>query len=151
MATQDNVVVRLKQDELERSRKGDKIGRDKIKFIRAGVQNIEIDNKRLITEAEFIAFLGTFKKQTVEEIKVATEANRLDILENLKLQLEIIEGYMPEQLEEADIRQIVADLITSLSIENAKQKGRLMKPLMEQVKGKADGKLVAQIVDELLA
>ena len=81
-----------------------------------------------------------------------TPADRTDIIDECKKRLAVLENYAPKMMDEAEIKEVIAAVLAKLEIETptAKDKGRIMKELMPQVKGKADGSLVNQILMGML-
>lgn len=81
-----------------------------------------------------------------------TPADRTDIIEECRKRLSVLEEYAPKMMSEEEIRAVVLDVLSGLSIEKPgpKDKGRIMKELMPKVKGKADGKQVNEIVASMM-
>ena len=77
-----------------------------------------------------------------------TPADRTDIIEECQKRLAVLEQYAPKLMDEAEIKEVIAGVLADLGIETptANDKGRIMKDLMPKVKGKADGKLVNQVL-----
>ena len=86
-------------------------------------------------------------KQLKETIEM-TPADRTDLLEEAEKRLAVLEEYAPKMMSEDEIKAVISDVISGLGIEKPlpKDKGRIMKELMPKVKGKADGKLVNELV-----
>lgn len=109
------------------------------------------DKREPLTEAEEDAIIAKEIKQTKETLASAPK-DRTDIIDECNFMLSVMTEFAPKQLEEADIRKIVEDVLSDLGIAEptAKDKGLVMKSLMPLVKGKADGGLVNKIVGEYL-
>lgn len=107
------------------------------------------DAQRELTEAEEDAIIQKEIKQTKETMESAPE-NRTDIREECQFRLNVLAEFAPKQLSEEEIRSIIDQVLAELGIEapSAKDKGAIMKALMPQVKGKADGALVNRLVGE---
>ena len=90
-------------------------------------------------------------KQINESI-LKCPASRPDILEKLEFEKAIISEYMPKQMDEDEIRGVISDVLKELGIDtpNIKDKGKIMKELMPRVKGKADGKLVNEVLGSMM-
>ena len=82
-----------------------------------------------------------------------TPADRTDLIEDYKKRLAVLEEFAPKMMDADEIKAIIAGVLADLGIETptAKDKGRIMKDLMPKVKGKADGKLVNEIVGSFMA
>ena len=101
-----------------------------------------------LTESEELSVLQKELKQTKETLEFAG-SDRPDIINKCNFRISVIESYLPKQMDESDIRNIIDEVISNLSIESVTKgdKGRIMKDLMPKVKGKADGKLVNSILE----
>ena len=104
-----------------------------------------------LTEEEEIQVILKEIKQTKETLEM-TPSDRTDIIDECKKRLAVLENYAPKMMDEAEIKEVIASVLTKLEIETpvAKDKGRIMKELMPQVKGKADGSLVNQVLMGML-
>lgn len=128
--------------------------KDRLSTIRMLLDRVQKKEKELLrdlSEEEAIAVLQTFKKQVDEEMDafklVGNEDKVVELLNSKKL----VESFLPKQMSEDEIKLIVGLTITKLS-DNGKEinKGNLMKELIPIVKGKADNKLVNEIVTQFL-
>lgn len=107
---------------------------------------------QLLTEAEENEVILKVAKQIQESID-ACPAEREDVLAKLRAELSVVSEFMPAQMSEAEIRATIDEVLSGLGIigsASVKDKGRIMKELMPRVKGKADGKLVNQLLTEYL-
>ena len=102
---------------------------------------------RTLTEEEEIQVIMKEIKQTKETLEM-TPADRTDIIEECNRRLTVLEAYAPKMMGEDEIKAIIEGVLSELGIENptGKDKGNIMKHLMPKVKGKADGKLVNDLV-----
>ncbi len=87
------------------------------------------------------------RKEAIEQFR---QGGREDLVAAEQAELEVIQHYLPEQMDEASIRQTAKDHIERLGVVDIKDMGKVMGSLMTELRGKADGKLVQQIVRELL-
>ena len=98
--------------------------------------------------------LRNFKeiKQLKETIEM-TPADRTDILAECNSRLAVLEEYAPKMMDEEEIKAVVSEVLAALGLDapTAKEKGKIMKELMPKVKGKADGKLVSEVVASFLS
>lgn len=90
-------------------------------------------------------------KQRRDSIEQFTKGGRDDLAESEKAELVILETFLPEQMSEDEIRSVVEETIKETGVTNKTEIGKLMGALMPKVKGKADGRLVAEIVTEKLS
>lgn len=125
----------------------DKDTKETLSGLLAALKNKAIDKRADLTEEEEIQVVMREIKQTKETLETAP-ADRTDIIEECQKRIAILEQYAPKLMGEDEIREVIASVLASLDIETptAKDKGRIMKELMPQVKGKADGTFVNQIL-----
>ena len=107
----------------------------------------EIDGKCELDDAGVGAVIAKEMKQRKESLAEFEKAGRSDLVEETKAEMAVLEKYMPKQLTADEIRQIVNEAVAGQS---GLKMGDVMKLVMPKVKGKADGKLVSQIVREIL-
>ena len=129
----------------------DKDTKETLSALLAALKNKAIDKRADLTEEEEIQVILKEIKQTKETLEM-TPADRTDIIDECKKRLAVLENYAPKMMDEAEIKEVIAAVLAKLEIETptAKDKGRIMKELMPQVKGKADGSLVNQILMGML-
>ena len=115
------------------------------------LKNVEINNRTPLTDEEGDQVILKQIKQLHETLSL-TPADRTDIIEECNFSISVLEEYAPKMMEEAEIKSIIEETLKELSIEvpTAKDKGNIMKSLMPKVKGKADGKLVNQLLASLM-
>lgn len=116
------------------------------------MKNKAIDKRADLTEEEETQVILKEIKQLKETIEM-TPADRTDILAECNSRLAVLEEYAPKMMDEAEIKAVVSEVLTSLDLDapTAKEKGKIMKELMPKVKGKADGKLVSEVVASFLS
>lgn len=141
---------RLQQDLTRALRAGDSLRVSTIRLARAAIHNEEIERGRSLTDAEVEAVLGREMKGRREAIEAFTKGGRDDLARKESLELAILAEYLPPQLPEAELRAIVADAIAKAQAKGPQDTGRVMGAVMPQVKGRAEGALVNQIVRNLL-
>lgn len=125
-----------------------------LRSIKAKLMEKEISERKggeaKLTDEQAVEVLMKAAKQRKESIEQFEEGGREDLAENEKNELEIIEAYLPEMMDEEEVRQVVKDKIEALGASGMQDMGKVMGPLMGQLKGKADGSLVSKIVKEEL-
>ena len=130
----------------------DKDTKDTLSMLLAALKNKAIDKRADLTEEEEVQVVLKEIKQTKESLEM-TPADRTDLIEEFKKRIAVLEGFAPKMMDADEIKTIISDVLADLGIETptAKDKGRIMKELMPKVKGKADGKLVNDIVGSFMA
>ena len=125
----------------------DKARKDSLSMLLSALKNAEIDKREPLTEEEADAVVKKEIKQTKETLELAP-ADRQDIREEAAARLAVFQEFAPEDLSEAQIAEVIQGVLSELGLESPSpaDKGKIMKALMPKVKGKADGKLVNQIL-----
>lgn len=125
----------------------DKDTKETLSALLASLKNKAIDKRADLTEEEEVQVIMKEIKQTKETLEL-TPADRTDIIEECKKRLAVLEAYAPKMMDEDEIEAVIQATLAELGIDapTGKDKGRIMKTLMPKVKGKADGKLVNQLL-----
>lgn len=129
----------------------DKERKDSLSMLLSALKNKAIDKREDLTSDEENEVIKKEIRQTKETLETAP-ADRTDIIEQCEKRLAVYKEFVPEDLSEDAIREIVKGVLSDLGIEapTAKDKGKIMKELMPKVKGKAEGSVVNKIVGEFL-
>ena len=120
-------------------------------MLRAAILQVEKDSQKVLNDDEICAIVAKEVKKRKESVKEYEDAGREDIADNLKKEIEILSKYLPEQLTEDEIRKMVEDAIVESGAASPRDMGKVMSILRPKTAGKADGKLVSDIVKEKLA
>lgn len=125
----------------------DKDTKETLSALLAALKNKAIDKRADLTPEEEVQVILKEIKQTRETMET-TPADRTDIIEECQKRLAVLEQYAPKMMDEAEIRDVITATLAEVGVEEptAKDKGKIMKVLMPKVKGKADGKLVNDIL-----
>lgn len=121
-----------------------------IRLVRSAVKNREIDQKKDLDDAGIMEVISSLVKQRRESIRMFGEAGRNDLVEKEERELAVLLEFLPTQLSRQEISVLVGRVITECGAQGANDMGRVMKSLMPHVSGRADGKLVSEVVKELL-
>lgn len=125
--------------------------RDVIRSLQSAIKQVEIDTRKDLAPEDVVSILQKEAKRRRESIEEAERLGRAEIAEGEKAELAIIEGFLPKQLSRDEIAALVKESIAQTGVTSAKEMGKLMGSLMPKVKGLADGKLVNEVVRELLS
>lgn len=130
----------------------DKDTKDTLSMLLAALKNKAIDKREDLTEEEEVQVILKEIKQTKESLDL-TPADRTDLIEEFQKRISVLESFAPKMMDAEEIKTIISGVLSELGIDTptAKDKGRIMKELMPKVKGKADGKLVNEIVGSFMA
>ena len=145
-----NMKDRLMEDLKTAMREKDTMRKDMLQIIRAGILQVEKDSRIVLDDSGIDEILAKEYKKRTETIQELAGSNRQDMIDKNRAEMAIIEEYMPKQLSEAEIEDLVRQAISRSGAQSARDMGQVMKVLMPDVKGRADGKLVNQIVKRLL-
>ncbi|MGE5653902.1 MAG: GatB/YqeY domain-containing protein [Bacillota bacterium] len=142
---------RLNDDMKQAMKTQDKERLATIRLARAAILFVEKNEQRELTDDDVIGLLAKEIKQRKDAIEaVESAADRGEYVDKIRQEIEILSGYLPRQMTALEIRQLVQDVIARVGAQGPKDTGKVMAALMPEVKGKADGKLVSQIVKESL-
>ncbi|MBP2638811.1 MAG: yqeY [Firmicutes bacterium] len=148
MSLKDKLTDDMKQ--AMKDKEAGKLRLSVIRMVRATIKNVEIDKKKELSEEEVLDVLAKEVKMRRDSMEEFTKGNRPDLVENLEQEIAILMQYLPQQLSEEEVRAFVAEAVTAAHAATAKDMGKVMAVLMPKVKGRADGKLVNNIVREFL-
>ncbi|HSD84882.1 MAG TPA: GatB/YqeY domain-containing protein [Anaerolineae bacterium] len=113
-------------------------------------QRAEIDKLMLLTDEEQLAVLTTEVKRRRETIADAEKAGRADLLKQEQAELEVVLAYLPKQLSREEVVALAQKVVAEVGAQGPADTGKVMGKLMPQLKGKADGKMISEVVKELL-
>ena len=142
---------RLDEDLKKAMRARDEIGLSVIRMVRSSVRNREIDQKKTLDDTGIAEIITTLAKQRRESIRMFREAKRDELVAKEEKELDLLLDFLPRQLTTEEIGQIVSGAITATGATGMKELGAVMKAVMPQVTGRADGSLVSSIVREKLS
>ena len=116
------------------------------------LKNVQIDKRADLTEEEANQVILKLIKQTKETLEM-TPADRTDIIDECNYNISVLEEYAPKMMDESEISEVIDDVLKELGIDKAtpQDKGKIMKTLMTRVKGKADGKLVNDVLGKKIS
>ncbi|MCT4507580.1 MAG: GatB/YqeY domain-containing protein [Tepidibacter sp.] len=121
-----------------------------VTLIRAAVKQYEVDNRVELDEQGVLDIVVKQMKQRKDALEEFTKAGREDLISQTQEEIEILKEYLPAQLSEEEIEVIVVDTIKEIGASSKKEMGKVMSALMPKVKGKADGKIVNELVKKHL-
>ncbi len=128
----------------------DKFTANVLSTAKAAVLLVEKTENKVLADDDVISILAKEIKQRREALADFEKGNREDLVEQNKAEIEILLEYLPQQLSEEEIKQIVKESAEEVGANNIKDMGKVMAVVRPKVLGKADGKLVSQIVKEYL-
>ena len=128
----------------------DKTRVDVLRMLRSKLQGAEIAASKPLDDSQCLEVVNRYAKQVRESIDSFVSGGRDDLLQQARAELTIVESYLPAQLGDDELRDIVKQAIATSGASSAKEMGKVMSLVMPQTKGRADGKKINQLVKELL-
>ena len=142
----------LKGDILKEAMKEkDELKKDTITMLRAAILQVEKDDKKVLTQSEMEAIVAKQIKSRKESLDDYKKANRNDIVSKIEKEIEILTEYLPEQLTLEEIKKLVSEAIEKTGAASPRDMGKVMQEIRPKIAGKADGKVVSDMVKQMLA
>lgn len=142
---------RLTAEMKEAMKSRDALRLSTIRGVISSVKNRDIELRRELSEAEITETIVTLCKQRRESIRLFKEAGRQELVDKEEAELALLMGFLPQQLTREELVSLVDRAIAETSATSGKDMGKVMKALLPSVSGRADGKLVSEVVKEKLA
>lgn len=140
----------LAEDLKESMKSKNKVKKNVVTMVRAAIKQREVDERIELGDADIIDIIAKQVKQKRDSIEEFQKGNRQDLIDLTNEEIRILLDYLPPQLSEDELEQIIKDAINETQAQTKKDLGKLMAVIMPKVKGKADGKQVNQIVAKYL-
>lgn len=146
-----SLLETLQKDMVAAMKAKDKEKLSTIRLLKAAATNEKINLGHDLTSDEEVAVLSRELKQRKDSLAEYKAADRPETVATLQNEIKIVESYMPAQLSEEEVKQVVAETIAAVHAESPSDFGKVMGAVMPKLKGQADGKLVNSTVKELLS
>ncbi|WP_077214022.1 GatB/YqeY domain-containing protein [Bacillus dakarensis] len=146
-----SLLERLNQDMKQAMKNKEKEKLTVIRMIKASIQNEAIKLGQELSEEQELTVLSREVKQRKDSLHEFEKAGREDLVDKIRTELQYVEEYMPEQLSEEELSQIVQETINEIGAASKAEMGKVMAAIMPKVKGKADGSLVNKLVQQHLS
>ena len=141
---------RLDGDLKDAMRNKDSIRRTVLRTIISEIRNAEIAKQEALDDEGILVVMTKQAQQRRDSIEAFKAASRSDLVESESAELKIISGYLPEQLSEDEIEVVITEVISQVEAKGSSDMGKVMKEIMQRVRGRADGKMVSAIVTSRL-
>ncbi|WP_249668929.1 GatB/YqeY domain-containing protein [Bacillus altitudinis] len=123
-----------------------------VRMVKASLQNEAIKLKKdSLTGDEELTVLSREIKQRKDSLHEFSKANRLDLVDKVQKEIDILDVYLPEQLSEEELQAVVKETIAETGASSKADMGKVMSAIMPKVKGKADGAVINRLVSEQLS
>jgi uncharacterized protein YqeY len=142
---------KIATDLIQAQKRGDKARVSALRLVRAGVKNAEIAKRASLDDAGVIDIISREVRQHRESIAEFTKGKRQDLVDKEEAELAALLEYLPRQISREEISEAARKVIEQVEARGPGDKGKVMSQLMPQLKGKADGREVGDVVSELLA
>ncbi len=150
-STGTSLIRRLEQELKEAMLERDELRRDALRLTLSNLRSAEKELQRPLSAQEELQVLQRERKRRAEAAEAFRAAGREAQAAREQEELDVLEEFMPEQLSEDELEEIIDDVISEVGATNIRDMGRVMAGVMHQVSGRADGSLVSQLVKEKLA
>ena len=135
------------QEDLKSSMKNkDAIKKSVITLIRSSIKQYEVDNRVELQDDEIVDLIAKQLKQTRDSREEFAKAGRDDLVSKAEAEIEVLKEYLPQQLSEEELNEIVISTISEVGATSMKDMKKIMSSIMPKVKGRADGKLINELV-----
>ncbi|MCD5411012.1 MAG: GatB/YqeY domain-containing protein [Clostridiales bacterium] len=141
---------KLASDIKQAMKNKDIIAKNIITLVRADVKRLEVDNRIELDDSEVEKVIVKQVKQLRKALDEFTRANRADLIEQTQNEIAFLENYLPKQLTEEEIHDIVQGAIKTANATSMRDMGKVMGLVSEKTKDRADGKAVSQMVKKYL-
>ena len=139
------------QEDLKSSMKNkDTVKKSVITLIRASIKQYEVDNRVELGDDEIVDLIAKQLKQTRDSREEFAKAGREDLVSKAEAEIEVLKEYLPQQLSEEELNKIVISNISEVGATSMKDMKKIMTSIMPKVKGRADGKLINELVKKNL-
>ncbi len=146
-----DVQAKLNEDMVAAAKAKDKIRLSALRMLKTALHNKEIDLMRPLNETETMQVLSGLVKQRKDSIEQFAKGGRQDLVEKEEAELKVLQGFMPSQLSDEEVEGIIRKAIADVGATSVKDMGKVMKVLMPQITGRADGKAAGEKVKALLS
>lgn len=139
------------QEDLKSSMKNkDTIRKSVVTLIRAAIKQHEVDNRVELADDAIIDIISKQLKQRKDSLAEFEKANRDDLVEETKSEIQVLEGYLPQQLSEDELEKIVIETIAEVGATSMKDMGKIMATIKPKTAGRADGRKINELVKKNL-
>lgn len=142
---------RLNEEMKLAMKSNDKLRLSTIRMIRSAIKNREIELRKKLDDDEIYRVIQGMVRKGEESIEQFQAGGRIDLVEKEKKEIEVLKSFLPEQVSKEELIRIIDETIKETQSSSIKDLGKVMKSVMSKLGGKADGRLVNQLVKERLS
>ena len=141
----------IEQNVIEAMKAKDETTLSVLRMLKSAIHNSEIQKKSELVDEDVLGVIQSQIKSRQDSVTLYEQGGRQELADKEKTEIEILKKYLPEQMGESELRNIVTKAISDTGAASIQDMGKVMGAIMPQVKGKADGSLVSKIVKEELS
>lgn len=141
---------RLTNDLKESMKKKELVRKSVITLIRADIKQYEVDNRVELDDEKILTLIAKQMKQRKDALEEFKKADRTDLIEQTNEEIQILSLYLPEQLDDDELEEIVRKVVDDVGATSMKDMGKIMGKAMPLVNGRADGKRINEMVKKIL-
>ena len=147
MGLEERLVEEMKQA----MKSNEKLRLSTIRMIRTSVKNKEIEVRKKLEDEEILRVIQGMVRKSEESVEQFRAGGRMDLVEKETQEMEILKSFLPQSLSQEEILKVIDETIQESQASSLKDLGKVMKSVMSKLAGKADGKLINQLVKERLS
>ena len=121
-----------------------------VQMVRTAILQIEKDKGIEVTDEQIIDIIAKEVKKRKDSLADFEKANRQDLIDQINEEIEVLEGYLPKQLTDEELEEIVSKIVTEVGATNIKDMGKVMKEAKAKIGAAADGRAISEVVKEIL-
>jgi len=147
----ETLKEKLSSDLKQALKSNDTLKRSVIRLLMAAIRNTEIARQADLSDPDILGVIAKEVKQRKESIEAFKQGNRPDLVAQEEAEMAVLEAYLPQQMTRDEIVDAVKKVIAEVGAQGSGDKGKVMPRIISQLKGRADGRQINDIVTELLA
>ena len=146
-----NLEERLVEEMKQAMKSNEKLKLSTIRMVRSALKNKEIELRKKLEDEDIVKVIQAMVRKGEESVEQFQKGGRMDLVEKEKSEIEIMKSFLPQPLSQEEILKIIDQSIQETQASSLKDLGKVMKSVMPKMGGKADGKLINQLVKEKLS
>ena len=144
-------MARINEEMVAAAKARDKIKLSAIRMLKTALHNKEIDSPGPLNETEIMQVLSSLVKQRKDSIEQFAKGGRQDLVDKEETEVKVLQSFMPAQMTDEEVEALIKKAIADVGAASVKDMGKVMKVIMPQITGKADGKAAGEKVKALLS
>ncbi len=141
---------KLLEDLKQSMKESNSIRKNVIQMVRAAILQVEKDKGIQVTDEQIIEIIAKESKKRKDSLEDYQKSGREDLIAQINTEIEILSEYLPKQLTDEELEDIIKQIIKQVNAESIKDMGKVMKEAKEQIGAKADGKRINEVVRKIL-